>query len=349
MTCVAVPIEGQQQAVERRERRDPQPGVARFQHFVHEIRIDPVEDREIEEERAVLRRQPAEQAYPDVVLGESDRVHAGRIGPGSAQVPVDHERDRPSDRALLDGGQLASRQRAVEEPSDLRPREAKLRGLDEGRRAVEEVSSQVESGIEPERHGEVEVGRTALQQQVDRLHRGRRQQLHLIQHEQARVGVQLYRTGEHPQLPRERGRGPCVVINHPGEIETRVLESAREVVSEHARRVTLVHREPGDHHALLLLPLADVHQDRGLTESAGCLQHGEPPLEHRTDTLEERGPMHVSVGQHRRHHFRHQQPGGKAAGCGSVRAAGVPERPHGIRGSTHAACSSSPSAGLPSP
>ena len=38
-----VPVDGEQEAVERLQRRDPQPGVVRSQHFVHQFGIDPVE------------------------------------------------------------------------------------------------------------------------------------------------------------------------------------------------------------------------------------------------------------------------------------------------------------------
>ena len=78
------------------------------------------------------------------------------------------------------------------------------RALENDRGAVEEVRGQVEPRIGPERHGHVQVARTALQEQIDRLDGAGRQQLHLVEHEQARVRVELNRTGQHSQLLLER-------------------------------------------------------------------------------------------------------------------------------------------------
>ena len=167
----------------------------------HRLRQDPVEG-----ERfgilalAILPRQPTQQPHAHVILGKFGRIHIGLLGSGGAHVPVDHERYRPSGRTLLHRGQLSPRQRVVEEAGDLRSREAKQRSPQDDPAAVQEMCSQVEPRIGPEGHGDVQVARAALQEQLDRLDRAGRQQPHLVQYEQARVTVQLYRTGQHSQL-----------------------------------------------------------------------------------------------------------------------------------------------------
>ena len=65
----AIAVERQQQTVQRRQRGHPHPGVVRSEHVVHQIRVDPVEDGQIEQTGAVLRRQIAQQADTDVVSG----------------------------------------------------------------------------------------------------------------------------------------------------------------------------------------------------------------------------------------------------------------------------------------
>ena len=63
----AVWVGRHQQPIQRRHRGNPHPGVARSEHLVHEIVIEPVEDRQIEQAGAIRRRQVAQQPHADVV------------------------------------------------------------------------------------------------------------------------------------------------------------------------------------------------------------------------------------------------------------------------------------------
>ena len=76
---------------------------------------------------------------------------------------MDHQRSGPARSERLDPGQLLTRQIAAKEPGDVGSRETELARTDDDRPAVEDVRGQVESRIEPERHGNVEIGRRAFQ------------------------------------------------------------------------------------------------------------------------------------------------------------------------------------------
>ena len=57
-----------------------------------------------------------------------------------------------------------------------------------------------------------------LQQQVDGLDGRTREQLQLVEHQQARVRVQLDRTGQHAQFLLARRRRPGVIVVQRGKV-----------------------------------------------------------------------------------------------------------------------------------
>ena len=113
-----VPIQRRQQPVQRHEPIEAQPSVSRVRHLVNQIRIDPVEDRQIKEQGAVPVREAAQQARVEEVsgerlapldaLGRADRLHG----------PVDANGYRPPGRTLDGFCQLRPRQTTPEELAD---------------------------------------------------------------------------------------------------------------------------------------------------------------------------------------------------------------------------------------
>ena len=231
----AVWVDRHQQPIQRRHRGDPHPGVARSEHLVHEIVIEPVEDRQIEQAGAIRRRQVAQQPHADVVLGESLRVRTEPLRLVGAHVAIDQQRDGPASREFHHRRQLASRQLPVEEPGDVGGRKPALPHPDDDRLPGEDVRGQIESRIGPDRDGQVEIGRGACQQQIDQLDRAARQAIDLVEHQQARCRVQLDRTGEHPHLVHRRRRGPGIMHIDQREIQAGVLERGREAAPEQVR------------------------------------------------------------------------------------------------------------------
>ena len=325
-----VAVDGQQQTVQGRQRGHPRPGIVRPQHVIHQIRIDPVEDRQLEQAGAVLRRQVAQQMHADVVAGKARCIRAPCRAPAGAHVPIDHQRDGPAGRALLDRGQLSPRQVVMKEPGDVGFRKTEILHTEDERPIVEDVRGQIESGIRAERHGEVEIPRSAFRQQLDQPHRTARKPVDLVEHEQARRGVQLDGVRQHAHLLYGRRRGPGVMCAQQGDVQAGVLESGGEVAPEQVRRVVTVQGDPASDVPLLPCAASDVRQHGGLAETARRLQYREPPFQHPGETLQQRRPAHVSGRQLGRHHLRPQQPGcyaGRGRHGATDHAAGIRRRP----------------------
>ena len=109
-----------QESVESRERLDSQARVGRFEDLVHQFRVDPVEDRQIEQQRAVPVRQAAQQARVEKVPGERLAPLDARGRAGGPHAPIDAQRHGPPGRAVGDVVQLPSHQVAAEEPGTSR-------------------------------------------------------------------------------------------------------------------------------------------------------------------------------------------------------------------------------------
>ena len=301
-------VQRRQQAIQRQQSRDPRPGLARPEHVVHQVRIDRVEDRQVQQDAAVLRRQIAQQAHADVVLGEDRRVRAELPPNVAAQVAMDHQRDRPAARALLDRRQLAPGQRAVEELRDIGSGETELLRTDDDRLAVQQVRRQVELRIGTERHRHVEIGRRVLQQQVERAERAARQAIDLVEHEQARRRVRLDRAGQHPHPVHARRRRRGVLPVEQAEVQTGLFEGVDQVAAEYVRRVVAVQRHPPDDPALRLRVPRNVRQHGRLAEPGRRAQHGEAPREHPLEPLEQRRSAHVAARQIGRRHLGLEEP-----------------------------------------
>ena len=310
----AVPLYRCQESVQRRERFGSQAGVGGFENLVRQIHVDPVEDRQVEKQGAVPVRQTAQQPRVEKVSGERFAPLDALDRVGGPDAAIDAQSHRPPGRALDDVRQLAPRQTATEEPGDLRFREAELFGGHHHPRAIENDARQIQPRIGAERQGEMEIARTAPQQAIEQLNRSARQLLEFVQHKQARSRMRLDRANEHPDLMRERGCGPGVLVALRRQVQSRALERVREMGSEQARRVVLVHREPGDEHTPLLRAPTDFGERGGLAESSGRSQHRNPPVRYRIELPDQCGPMEVPVRRFGRRHLRRQQPG--CAGLG---------------------------------
>ena len=79
-------------------------------------------------------------------------------------------------------------------------REPKLLRTDEDRPIVENVRESGRARVGPERHGDVEITRRPLDQQVDQCDGAARQPVDLVEHQQARRSVLLDRPRQHPHL-----------------------------------------------------------------------------------------------------------------------------------------------------
>ena len=141
---------------------------------------------------------------------------------------MDHQRNWPAGRALLDLGCLSARQVARQEPSDVALRETEVLHTDNDRAPIDDLRGQVESRIDAECHRNVEIAWRALQQQVDQLNRAARQPIYLVQHDQAGCLVQLDRPRQDPHLLHRRRRRPGV-MRVERKIQARDLERAGEV------------------------------------------------------------------------------------------------------------------------
>ena len=151
-------------------------------------------------------------------------------------------------------------------------------------------------GVGPKRHGHVEIARWALQQLVDQPNRRARQALDLIEHEQARRGVQFDGAGHHSHLLRGRRRRPGIVRAECTEIQPALLERVGEVAPEHVRRIVVIQRDPADDPPFFPGAAGDVRQQRRLAESGGRLQHRESPLQHTLEALRRDGRLTYPFG-----------------------------------------------------
>jgi hypothetical protein len=150
------------------------------------------------------------------------------------------------------------------------------------------MDRKIESRIGPARHDHAEIPWRTLQQPVDQPHRAAGQSIDLVEHEEARSGVQLYRAGQYPDLLHGRRRGPTVIRAETGESESPLLEGGGEVASQHPRRIVAVQRDPACDQPLFLPAPGDVRQLGRLAESRRRLQLGEAPLLQSLQALVER-------------------------------------------------------------
>ena len=311
---------GRQQPGERARRRDPPARVPHAGHLVDQVGVEAVEQREVEYEAAVRRRDAAPQPRLDppghrVVARRVDVRHAAAPG-----VAVDAQRNRPARRVGGHGGQLAARQLLVEEPRDVRLREPQV--VDGHRRAV--PFKREHRDLEPrrrlpERHRHVQVGRRAAQQRVehgDRL--GVRQLLDLVERQHARRAM----PGERPEEQFDPVLGLAVGLRirlpghahgarpgaRPERRESGLLKGERQVRRHRSGAVPPVEREPGDDDALLAQRAAAVREQGRLAEPAGGVQHRQPTAEERAAILHLR-PLEEAVDGVGRPHLVAQQPG----------------------------------------
>ena len=201
----AVPADRGQQAFQRRQRGEPRAHVARIEDLVYQVRIDPVEDRQLADERAVRSGQATQQPEPDEIRGETRRLRPELPHLGLLPVPIDRQRDRPAGSLFLDRVELTSGQLpAGEESGDLRSRKAQLAGADDDARTVEDLHGQVQARVRTERECEVQIAGTVLHQPLQQLQGLARQSVHLVEHEQARRSVPTDSACQRPDLV---GRG----------------------------------------------------------------------------------------------------------------------------------------------
>ena len=300
-----------QQPVQLRQRGEPEPRAAGLERLVHQLRVDPVEQRQVEEQVAVLVRQVAQQPLAQKVGGEAlvapEVLRGAARGLAGPQVAEDLQGDGPSLRPLHQRLQIVTRQTEVEEAGDLGRREAKLRGPHAHPGAGQHRGVHVQAGIAPAPDGDVQVRGSVAQQAVDRLDRfGVRRPVRVVEDQQAAVRVGLDRLGQQRGLviaaARRPGRGHL-------EIQARAVEGVGEVGAQDARRVVLGQRQPGGDPAPFAQPAAEIGQQRGLAEPSRRLQDGDPALPGRRDPVEQLRAPEVAAHPFRGRHPRGQQPG----------------------------------------
>ena len=293
-----------QKAAQGVHRGQPQPGVGVRRGLLDEQRLYPVEQRNIEHELPILARQPAPQ--PRLDPGRH-RVAGAEFAQGRAgiqRVAVQPKRDRPAVRVLGDGGQLCARQAPgtrpgrFEEARDVRGGKPQLLGREGPGVALQRQHGQRKPvGAFAKGHGEVQVGRRPIEQRVERGHGvGVAQALHLVERQHARRAVAAYRL--HQQVDPIIGRRIGGVLRQVGGLtagiarghfqgaDAGLLEGQREVGGQRHRAVLLVHRKPGDGHALPAQAMAAMGQQGGLAEAARRVQHGEAARRRRTGGLQ---------------------------------------------------------------
>ena len=315
----AIRVEGLNESVEQRKGSDPQASVAGAENRVNDVRLDPVEDGQVQKQGSLLFGDAAEQAYADEIRGEGARLRARRNRVGGVRVAFEHDRDRPPAGAALNRLQLAARQRASEKLRDLGSREAELVRVDDDGLVAERVRNQVQPGIRPEPEGDVEIVRTSPQKQVEQIHRAGGQSLHLVENEHALPGMRLDHSREQAEQLREMGGRPGVVVPEYPEIEARPVHRAGEVVPEDVGRIVFVERKPSDRDSLARLPAVEVGEHAGLAEPARGLQRYNPPVQHAVQAGLQRGARQESRWRHRGDHFRLQQPRRADHGAGGER------------------------------
>ena len=300
---------------QRRQPLDPPARIAPFEHLVDQRRVDPVEERQVQQQRAVLVPQVPQQARVAVVREHAPvprEVHVGQRGGAARGVAVDPQRGRPTVRLGLHPVEVGPRQRAAEEAGDLGPREPQVRlGHDDGA-AGEDHRGDVDARILAVRQRDPQVVRAVPHQEVDRRDRGAvHQPLHLVEHQQARRAMDLDRPYQQLQLrlDRPRMRRPAAQIVQHAAVQSAAFEGVDEVRAQDVRRVVLVEGEPDGQYAPVPLAVAEVGQQGGLAETAGRLDGDQPGSVPRAGAVEQRRPGKVAVRPGRRGHLRGEQPG----------------------------------------
>ena len=316
-----------QQPAQRVHGRKAQPGLGAPRGLVHESGLDPVEQRDVENEIPVLLRQAAPQPGLDPGRG---RVAGAEIVDGDARlegVAVQAQRDRPSrgirryggklcaGQALgttgLRGGSVRGRVTRVEKPPDLFGGESQILG---GQRLAPPLKGKHRDvkalGALAERQGEVKIPRRALQHCVENVDRiGAGEPIEFVQRQHARAGVAADgaqeqvdavvcgRIGRGIRGRLGAGRAPVTIgVEHA---DAGLLEREPQVGRHRHGIVVLVHGEPGDRDALLAQFMAAAREQRGLAETARGVQNGEAAA-CRAATGLERGAFNVTqhfIGQ----------------------------------------------------
>ena len=291
---------------------DAPPRIVNAGGLVDQRRVDPVEQRHVEDEIPIVLGQSAPQ--PRLDPGGDGVVFVARLGDARPRLPrvaVDVQGDRPTGGGSGNLGQFAAREFGAEEPGDVGRREAQFLGGDGRAPALQHEHRDVEAGrSRPERHRHVQVARGGAQELVENGDGIRVvEAFDFVQRQQARRGLAL----DHAQ--EQVDRAGCLTVGfHPrgrqarrfavgaavvAQLPTRPLEGKGQVGGHRARAVHLREAEPGDGNALLAQVAAAMRQQGRLAEAARRLQHGEPPR-HRRATFLENGPRHVAghgVGQ----------------------------------------------------
>ena len=286
---------GRQQTGECFHRHDPQFRVTRAGHLVNEPRLDRVEQSHVEHELAVLGRDVAPQPRLDPVRDRAVGAPGARL-PAPPGVAIDAKRKRPA-RGILDHRrQLPPRQPLIEELRDLRIREPQLAGRHRRLPPFEREPGNLQPRrLIPERHPDMEVVRSAVQQHVDRGGGLRAAQtLQLVQRQHARRAVARDRTeqqldpigGLTVRLRVRRRRRAAPLAGWTEGREPGLLEGVREMSRQRPRPVFLVQRKPRDRDALLAQRPAAPGEQGGLAEPSRGVQHRQAAIQERAAFLQ---------------------------------------------------------------
>ena len=294
---------------------EPAQRVVAAQHLVEQRRVHPLEQAGIERELAVVGLDALPQARFHPVLHDAPRL--ARLRGGAGVVAPDAQRHRPARRLLGQRVELAPRQAPIEEIADLAIGEAQLVRADHRGLPVEDRARDVEPGGKmPAGGGEVQVGRPALDQEIEQRHRsGVAEPVQVVEDEDEGLAAGLERVREQ----RGPASGRAVALRGVLDGEPGVLEGEGDVGIEHLGIVARIDRDPGGDGAALGEPAAALGEQRGLAEPAGSHQHGQA-VARRHRPLHQ--PLAVDVALHAvgHGHLAAQQPG--EAGLGVEFAAG---------------------------
>ena len=223
---------------------------------------------------------------------------------------MDAKRHRPASRILLQGSELAAREAHAEELGDLARGELEVARGERRSGPGEDGTADIERRREAAaRDRQVQVGRTAPDQEIEQRHRSRvGQALQVVEREHERLVSGL----EHAKQPcdpaRARALRPGLVEVHVRPGEPRIAKGEGEVRIEDVGPVVHVDREPGGDDAARDEAAAAFGEERRLAEPAGGDNHRQAAAG-REDPLHEPGAVHVSGRALGNGHPLSEQPG----------------------------------------
>ena len=244
-----------QKPFQRGQRLDSAAYVVGSKHVGGDFRRYPVEQRQIQQQRAIFGRQIAQQPFAQPVGHHASIahqiLHRDVFHPGMGlHVAVGPQGNWPSFGAFRQIVQLAPRQLVVEEARDLRLGEAQLIGRNVEAPVGEHCAAEVEPWVFAHSQGDVKIAWAVQQEEVDRGERHAvRQPLDFVQYQQTRCRVRF--DGCRQQF-HAAARPLAIVAAIPsvalcgGHVQAGDLEGIGQIHVENASGVVFVQSQPCD-------------------------------------------------------------------------------------------------------